>query len=145
MPIAISKKWLTILALLSFLACNSLFFTPGKDLPKVGDWFGEFSIDKLIHTALFCGMCFLFLALATIYYPHKNLKKSQGLIVLLFLLWAFATELIQLYLIDGRTGSVMDVLADAAGVVLAWLLLRKGLVQKIFKSRPPRRTHNTQL
>lgn len=145
MPIAISKKWLTTLAILSFLACNTLFFTAGKELPKVGNWFGEFSVDKLIHTALFCGMCFLFLAIVTIYNDGQNIKKKQGIIVLLFLLWAASTEVIQLYLIEGRTGSVLDVLADAAGVLLALLLVRKGLTQKIFKSRPPRRTHNTQL
>ncbi len=145
MPVAISKKWLIALAIISFVACNSLFFTPGKELPKVGDWFGEFSVDKLIHTALFCGMCFLFLAIVTIYNDGEDIKKKQGVIALLFLLWAFATELIQLYLIDGRTGSVMDVLADAAGVFLAFLLVRKGLAQKIFKGCPPRRTYKTQL
>lgn len=133
MPIAISKKWLTALAIISFVACNSLFFTPGKELPEVGDWFGEFSIDKLIHTAIFFGMCFLFLAIVTIYNDKQNIKKKQGMIVLLFSIWAIATELIQLFLIEGRTGSVIDVLADTVGVLLALLLVRKGLVEKLFK------------
>jgi VanZ family protein len=132
MPIAFSKNSLLAFAIIIFIACNSLFFTPGKELPKLGDWFGDFSFDKLIHTAIFCGMCFLFMSYAVLFSSSIALNKTLIFITILFLLWAVATELIQSYFIEGRTGSLMDVLADAAGVLLALLLIKMGLVKKLF-------------
>jgi len=132
MPIALSRNSLLALAVISFVACNSLFFTPGKELPKLGDWFGDFSVDKLIHTAIFCGMCFLFMAYAVLFSASTALKRTLIFITILFLLWAVATELIQSYFIEGRTGSLMDVLADMAGVFLAVFLVKMGLVEKLF-------------
>ena len=135
MPVAFPKKGLLAFSILSFVVCNTLFFTPGKELPDVGNWFGEFSFDKLLHTAIFCGMCFLFLAHAVLFYANEAAKKRVVLLTILFLLWAVATELIQSFLIEGRTGSLMDVFADAVGVLLAFVLVKKGLVKKLFTAR----------
>lgn len=132
MPVTVSKKWLLAFAIFSFVACNILFFTPGKELPEMGDWFGEFSMDKLIHTALFCGMCFLFLSYSILFSKETSSKRNIWIIIISFLIWAILTELIQLFFIEGRNGSVLDSLADAAGVILALLLMRLGLVRRLF-------------
>ncbi len=132
MPVTVSKKWLLAFAIFSFVACNVVFFTPGKDLPEMGDWFGEFSMDKLIHTALFCGTCFLFLSYSILFYKDADSRRLIWIITILFLIWAILTELIQLFLIEGRNGSVLDSLADAAGVLIALILVRLGLVRKLF-------------
>ena len=134
MPIAVSRNLLLGFAVVIFIACNSLFFTPGKELPKVGDWFGDLSFDKVIHTLIFCGMCFLFMAHAVLYGHKFSLEKTLMVITILFLLWAVVTELIQSYFIEGRNGSAMDVLADIAGVLLALFLVKKGLVRRLLKT-----------
>ena len=131
MPIAVSRNLLLVFTIVIFIACNSLFFTPGKELPEVGDWFGDLSFDKVIHTLIFCGMCFFFMAYAILYIDESSIKKTLLIITILFLLWAVATELIQSYFIEGRNGSVMDVLADVAGVLLALFLVKKGLVRRL--------------
>ena len=135
MPIAISKTWLITISIITFIACNSLFFTPGKDLPEVGNWFGEFSFDKLLHTILFFGMSFLFLAIPVVFYNKAITAKWLVFITTIFIVWAVATEIIQYFLIEGRSGSGMDALADIVGIILAFILIKNGLATKILKSR----------
>ncbi len=133
MPIAATKNQLLFVAIIFFLGSNSLFFTPGKELPSMGDWFGKLSIDKIIHSFIFCGISFLFLAIVVLFSEENNIGRGVRFTIAIFSAWAVATELIQHFLIPGRTGSVMDVLADIIGVVMAFVLLKLGLVTKIFK------------
>ncbi len=105
-----------------FLFCNILFFTPGNDLPKVGDWFGEFSFDKVIHTCFFALMNFLFI------FPVLKgsfLQKRSIIlyITLAFCLWGVAVEFIQQNFIPGRSFSVVDMIADAAGALIAYVFV----------------------
>lgn len=112
-------------AIIVFILCNISFFTPGYDLPQVGDWFGDFSVDKLIHTGFFGLMSLLFM-----YAAAKNKTTLQARnkaylgIALIFCGWGVAVEFIQLWFIPGRSFSVMDMLADALGAVLAYFFAR---------------------
>ena len=121
---SLAKK-IYIVAALVFLGCNVLFFTPGKDLPEVGDWFGEFNMDKLIHSGIFALMSGLFMLAGFVKITNQgSLKKQILVIAILFVVWGICTEFIQKAWIPGRNFSGADMLADGLGVLLAWGLAR---------------------
>lgn len=126
-------KWKVYLpAIIVFFLCNISFFTPGYDLPEVGDWFGELSVDKLIHTAFFALMSFLFMYGAARTRSDPAIRnKAFTLIAIIFCGWGIAVELIQRWFIPGRSFSVMDMIADAAGAILALIFATFILKRKI--------------
>ena len=109
--------------ILAFCFCNVLFFTPGNDLPKVGDWFGELSFDKVIHTCFFAVMTFLFIF--PVIKSDSQRKRSIILyITLAFCLWGVAVEFIQQNFIPGRSFSIVDMIADVAGALFAYFIVK---------------------
>jgi hypothetical protein len=81
-----------------FLVVMVLLFTPGNDLPEVGDWFARINFDKFIHMGVF------------------------GLLTFLFM---FPIGLVQKYFIPGRSFDLLDWAADSIGAAVAWLFCRK--------------------
>jgi hypothetical protein len=97
-----------------------LVCTPGKDLPKVGDWFSLLDVDKLIHAGIFGVLAFLFM------YPFlkSGLPKKQQWyycikIALATCIYGYITELLQKYYIPGRSYDLIDFTADSIGGLLA--------------------------
>lgn len=92
-------------------------FTPGNKLPHPNLLNFENS-DKLIHLILFMGLCFLLLL--DTHAEKYSIKFRQTIfIIIVSLLFAIGTEIIQGYLINYRTGSILDFVADSIGIFLA--------------------------
>ncbi len=101
-----------------FILSCFLFFTPSNDLPDLGDWFGDWSMDKLIHSGLF-----FVLTIAWFYAFAEKKNKKRIFVIIAFLSFCYAalSEFIQLYFIPGRSFSLLDIAADALGVFLAYI------------------------
>lgn len=98
---------------------------PGYDLPKVGSWFEQISFDKLIHTGLFGMLSVLFMYPVAKSALHRNDKINWYIkVALATIIWGFTTEVIQKYLIPGRSFDMVDCLADALGGVGAFIIFR---------------------
>lgn len=98
---------------------------PGYDLPKVGSWFEQISFDKLIHTGLFGMLSVLFMyPVAKSSLPKKDKINWYIKVALATIIWGFTTEVIQKYLIPGRSYDMVDCLADALGGVGAFIIFR---------------------
>jgi VanZ family protein len=98
---------------------------PGYDLPKVGNWFEQISFDKLIHTGLFGMLSVLFMyPVAKSSLPKKDKINWYIKVALATIIWGFTTEVIQKYLIPGRSYDMVDCLADALGGVGAFIIFR---------------------
>ncbi|MGO4957651.1 hypothetical protein ACTQ49_10340 [Luteococcus sp. Sow4_B9] len=77
--------------------------------------------DKLVHLLLFGGVAWLFLL------AGARRAAALGLSAI----HAVVSEIVQWQLIPTRSGSALDLLADFAGIALAWLA----------RSSPPRSVH----
>lgn len=84
---------------------------PGTDLP---DPPGTFPLDKLAHAGLFAGFGLLWMGAL-----RGSMHRRSGRVLTLGLLYAAATEGTQALLPTGRTASLLDLLADAAGLLIA--------------------------
>ncbi|MBS1757695.1 MAG: VanZ family protein [Bacteroidetes bacterium] len=109
-----------------FFVVMVLLFTPGNDLPEVGDWFTRIDFDKFIHMGVFALLAFLFM------FPIgkselNNKAKAQYFIkiTLCACLWGITSEFIQEYFIPGRTYDILDWSADSIGAIIAMLVCRK--------------------
>lgn len=98
---------------------------PGYDLPKVGDWFDQISFDKLIHTGIFGTLSVLFM------YPiaktgiHIKEKTNWFIkVALATMVWGLTTEVIQKYLIPGRSYDMVDFAADSLGGIVAFVYFK---------------------
>ena len=105
-----------------FFLILALVCTPGKDLPKVGDWFSLLDIDKLIHMGIFGVLAFLFM------YPFLKSalpKKQQWYycikIAIATCIYGYLTELLQKYYIPGRSYDMIDFVSDGIGGIIALL------------------------
>ena len=122
------KRFIAAIAI--FILSCFLFFTPSDDLPDLGDWFGDWSMDKVIHSGLFfvLSLCW--------FYPFKDRekrkrKKAYLVLALLIIGYGVASEFIQLYLIRGRSFSMLDIAADTAGVIIAFVFA-DAILKKVF-------------
>lgn len=105
-------RWLTALSFVGvFIACA----IPGHDLPEVD----IINVDKLVHVAMFAVLgWFLLHALGT---------DVRGRVAWTLVLGAAYGGLIEVYQATmpiGRSGDVIDGVADAIGILLAVLLFQ---------------------
>ena len=104
-----------------FITIFILLTLPGKDIPK-DDWLQAIYFDKWVHTGLFAVLVFLFC------FPLSKLYSYQSslyiLIVMLAIVYGIAMEYVQKYFTKDRSFDVTDMLADAFGTFLGYLLFR---------------------
>lgn len=100
-------RWLTALTCLSvFIACA----LPGHDLPEVD----VINFDKFVHVGMFAILgWFLLHALG------PAVKRRIGLALLLGVAYGTLIEVYQAVMPIGRSGDVIDAVADALGILLA--------------------------
>jgi hypothetical protein len=99
-----------------FFVVLILVCTPGPDLPEVGDWFGEISFDKVIHCGIFGLLALLFMwPVAKAGIDKKSCLQWFFKVALAVSVFGLMTELIQKYLIEGRSFSLLDCAADILG------------------------------
>ncbi len=76
--------------------------------------------DKVVHGVLFGTLSFL---LSYAFFKDFHFQKRKNIIVLLssiILFLAVVTELIQYFFVPGRTGDVIDAMADVTGAFLGY-------------------------
>ncbi len=113
------NKFYFIPALIWFAASLYLFIMPGTELPKVNVQF----IDKIAHVVIF------FVLVALITWPflfsetENRIKKKWFLgITLISILYGIVIEFVQENLVQNRSFDIVDMVADAIGSLLAFLL-----------------------
>jgi VanZ family protein len=103
--------------------------TPPASLPKFNP-FGHF--DKVIHAGMFFT---LFIILVPIYLKKQRYFKSYFFSFVTTISTGIIFEILQNILISGRSGSVADAIADAAGAVIAafcyHFILKQSTLEKI--------------
>lgn len=116
-----------------------LTLTPGNYIPRVTpflDWIGP---DKLIHLFLFGIYTYLLLKgfQRQTKYPFL-LKNTVILSLLLGMVLAIFTEMMQKFIIPGRNGNYYDFFADVAGCILgyiSWYIIRRNEKKNLHSSK----------
>ena len=96
------------------LLLTYMLLRPANSLPKDIYWFE--GADKVVHFGIFGVLGFLFEAT----YPKQDFYKYLAIL----LLYAIFTEIAQQLMDNGRSGDVMDLLADTLGIIIAYIVFR---------------------
>lgn len=121
------KKFIPGIAWFFLLAV--LMFLPGKELPH-NDWLTDIDFDKVVHMGVFAILVVLFcLPFRKSGFTMEQKIKWFTRIVIAAILWGYATELIQKYLVEGRQYDPLDWLADGIGSCLGYWFCRKTFVR----------------
>lgn len=124
---ALLRFWKSVVwALFVLVAC----VTPARNLQKVNR-IPIPHFDKLVHFTLFFVLVLLLLYEGRQYLNSTKGRRTTLWIVIFSSAYAVALEAIQLWFVASRSGSLMDLLANWAGIVLAiatwrWLEKRRG-------------------
>jgi VanZ family protein len=97
-----------------------LLSLPGNSFHTQSKWFGNFPIDKLVHVGLFGSLAFSFF----FHFENSNSKRfksvrAKAYVLIFCILYGIAMEYYQKYYVPSRGFDVNDMLADAAGAILA--------------------------
>jgi len=111
-----------IFAVIWLLLVTSLLCIPGTRLPKI-TWEDKVWLDKWVHI-------FLFMILVILWskaYSHKKNTNSGGRkiffeIMIVGCFYGIAMEFVQKYFIPFRSFDVGDIIADAIGCVVGYLI-----------------------
>ncbi len=101
-----------------------LLLYPAEDIPTVG----VPSFDKLGHLCVFGVLVLIWLLFAS----HKTKGKNGSVIwvLLLVFFYGIVIEVLQGLFLQSRTADGWDILANAAGILLGWLIFQK--IKKVF-------------
>ena len=95
---------------------------PGTYFPSVKSFWDWLSPDKAVHLVVFGVQSILLLhAFREQYFQKKKRLIYQSSILLISILFALSTEVLQKYLFVGRDGNVWDFIADVVGVFIGFL------------------------
>ncbi len=95
---------------------------PGVYFPKVVSFWDWLSPDKVIHIFIFGVQCILILyAFRGQYTTDKQRYIGSAVIIVVTVLFALLTEVLQKYVFVGRHGNLWDFIADAVGVLIGFL------------------------
>lgn len=109
---------------------------PGSYFPKVRTFWEWFGPDKIVHSILFA--CFSF----SIMFGYKKEYCERGkayrvnlqlIALIVSVLYAALTEVLQAHVFIGRCGSVYDFFADVIGCVLGVFILKIIFRKKMIK------------
>lgn len=113
-------------AVVAWVLVLLMLMTPGPVIEAISAWFAmpvmppsesEFPTDKVVHCLMFAACSFL---------SFRAWGVHFGVMIVLFALMMFAglTEFLQM-LIPGRSGNLLDFLADAFGVLMGYWWYRR--------------------
>jgi hypothetical protein len=83
--------------------------------PPMGGLTSTLGVDKLVHAAIF----------AVVMLAGRRARLSRVPLLLLTVVQAPVSEVVQATLLPGRTGDPWDVVADLSGCLLGWWLTRE--------------------
>ena len=120
---ALKKNVSTIVfAVLWLLLVTSLLCTPGAKLPKI-TWGDKIWFDKWVHIFLFIILVILW---SKAYSHKKNTDSGSRKIFLQIMItgvvYGIAMEIVQKYFIPFRSFDIGDIIADAIGCVVGYLI-----------------------
>lgn len=125
--------------LLWTLLIAALTLMPGNYIPKITtflDWFGP---DKILHLLLFGIYSFLLLEGFRRQQGNSLLQKHPIFVALLIgIVFAIFTEVMQMHVIPGRHGNIYDFLADVLGSILgiiSWRFTRRNEKKNLRSSK----------
>lgn len=121
MKIPVKSFWPGAVA---FVGASVLFLLPGKEFPEE-DWFKKIFLDKWIHIGLFVTLVTLW-SLPFIYRIKETTRLLSVFlwIALGFVAYGICIEFVQGAFIPFRTFGVDDMVADAIGCGVGFLLAR---------------------
>jgi len=105
------------------LVIFAIIAIPGAYVPKPHGVWELLSPDKLIHLAMFAPFSFMMM-----WGKRKRAVETKAFIIyplIIGIVYAIFTELLQFYVIEGRNGNVFDAIADIIGVALGLLIFHK--------------------
>ncbi len=122
-------------ALLLLLVATVLLCLPASSLPQTGgEWFSKYYVDKIIHAIMFAALVYMFCRPVQLKGLLTNLiTKIYFLIAILFIVYGLIMELVQKWLIAGRSFEGLDIVADAIGAFIGYFIARS--IAK--KQKPP--------
>lgn len=97
-----------------------LTLTPGGFFPKVSSFWSLFSPDKIIHLVIFGILTYLLLKGTARQYKTLKLRYIIGMPIVVSVLTAVLTEVIQAIFPIGRDASIYDVIANFVGCFLGY-------------------------
>ncbi len=102
-----------------------LMVLPGNELPET-DWLHINYFDKIMHVGVFAFLVFLFCWPFYKSGVSKAERKRYFIkIALSVSIWGLTTELIQKYIVIGRSFDLMDWTADSIGALIALLFTKR--------------------
>ena len=106
------SKWT---ALVWFTIMTILFLLPGSAFPQ-DNWLSRINFDKWVHIGLFGGLVFLWLS------AFGRTDNSRMILIVTAILYGVAVEYVQQQWVANRSFDVYDIIADAGGVFLGWVV-----------------------
>lgn len=98
---------------------------PGKDIPHIS-FLELLSFDKFVHAGVFFVLMLLTLRGFLLQTRYTKLQQSAKAIALVFCIaYGALMELMQGTLFEGRSASVLDIVANSFGCIVGLLLYKK--------------------
>jgi len=119
MPTRLQQYTWKFLASVWFALTTYLLVIPGDALPKTNLVSIPY-FDKLVHIGLFAILCALWLK------TRKNRGTTfDAIVVLGTIAYGVAMEFVQRDFVENRSFDVVDILADALGALLGYLVIKR--------------------
>ena len=97
-----------------------LLSLPGSSFPDQAKWYGNFPMDKLVHICLFGSLAFsFFFHFEKSKFALLKTVRVKAYVLLFCILYGIGMEYYQKYFVPSRGFEVSDMLADAAGALIA--------------------------
>lgn len=112
-----------------------LLCLPGSTIPGDGTIFNIPHFDKVVHVILFGGIVFFWGSYYAFRFPAiQGWQKRVIVLAVLSTGLGIVLEYVQFYYIPQRSFDKGDILADAAGAIIAWLCLLFLYPAKVIKT-----------
>ena len=130
-PLLPGLIWTLLIAVLTLM--------PGNYIPKVFTFLDWLSPDKIIHLVLFGVYAFLLAAgFSRMGKPVLMAKHPMLSGLIIGIVFAIFTEVMQKFVIPGRHGNIYDMLADLLGSILGiavWSIIRRNEKKNLRSSK----------
>lgn len=116
----LAPKTLLLVAVLYTLFISIAFLVPGGAMPKT-----ELPVDKVVHVAIHGGLLFIWALYFFKKYESTIATKTFSLVAISCLLYGIIIEALQERFVPFRHSDVMDLVANAVGILLGAIVFYK--------------------